>query len=260
MPEWIEYPPGTPSWVDLTTSDVDAAAGFYGALFGWEAVEAGPPEETGGYRMFTLGGALVGGLGPKMSDDQVTAWATYIATADADATAEAVQRAGGQVAVAPMDVMTAGRMAVFADPTGAFFGVWQPGDHRGAQVVNADGALTWNEVETDDPEAAKRFYADVFGWDAEPIEVDGKVVYVTLKLGGRTIGGLLPQLPPGVPPNWLVYFGVADLDAAAAQVEQLGGSVLMPRRDVPAGSFAVFADPQGAVFACLQGAYDPPPG
>jgi predicted enzyme related to lactoylglutathione lyase len=164
----------------------------------------------------------------------------------------------------PMDVMTAGRMAVIADAAGgAVFGIWQAGEHRGAQVVNQDGALSWNELGTRDPEAAQRFYADVFGWTATPIEFEGQVVYFSWQLDGRTIGGMLPmgdQFPAEVPPNWLAYFGAADLDAAAAEIERLGGRVLMPRREVPAGAFAVFADSQGAAFACVQGTYDPPPG
>src|SRR4051794_9080682 len=209
--------------------------------------------------MFTLDGALAGGLSPMMGQGQPPAWMTYMATADADATAAAVRSAGGSVIVEPMDVMASGRFGVFADDVGAVFGVWQPGEHRGAQAVNRDGALTWDELATAEPEAAQLFYGAVFGWTLDPIEDGGRVVYASWKLDGRLIGGLLPQLPAGVPPNWLVYFGVPDLDAGVAEAERLGARTLLPRRDVPAGAFAVLADPQGATFALLRGAYAPPP-
>ena len=260
----IDYPPGTPSWVDLTTSDVDAAAAFYGALFGWETVEAGPVEETGGYQMFTLDGALVAGLGPIVAVGQSPTWTTYVSSADVDATAAAVRDAGGSVVVPPLDVMSAGRMGAFADAAGgAVFGVWQPREHRGAQVVNRDGALAWNELDTHDPDAARSIYGAAFGWTAEPIEFEGQVVYHSWKLDGRTIGGMLPMgegFPAEIPANWVTYFGMEDLGEAGTAIERLGGRVMVPAQQMPNGSFAVFADPQGAVFAGWQGTYDPPPG
>ncbi len=64
------YDPGTPSWVDLSTPDVEASAKFYGELFGWEAVEAGPPEETGGYRIIMREGKAVGGMMGLMDPNQ----------------------------------------------------------------------------------------------------------------------------------------------------------------------------------------------
>jgi predicted enzyme related to lactoylglutathione lyase len=254
----IEYPPGTPSWVDLSSPDPDASAGFYGELFGWTAREAGS-----GYRIFTLGGDSVGGLAPAQ-EGQPPHWTTYVAVADADATQSKVEAAGGRTLFGPIDVGGAGRMALFADGAGgALFGIWQPGYNRGAQVVNAPGALTMNELDTRDPDGAKRFYGEVFGWVVQPVaEQDGKLVYASLKLDGRLIGGLLPMdenFPAEVPANWLAYFGVDDLDATRARARELGGSVRVERVDVPAGSFSVLADPHGAVFAILQGAFDPPP-
>src|SRR4051794_38245060 len=239
----IEYPPGTPSWVDLSTPDVDAAVGFYCALFGWDATEPGPVEETGGYRMFTLNGASVAGVAPIMQEGQPTVWSTYIATDDADDLARRVEAAGGGVIAAPFDVMDAGRLAIFTDAAGgAVFGAWQPGVHRGAQVVNQVGALSWNELDTRDPEAAQRFYGEVFGWAATPLGPEGEAAYYSFALGGRTIGGMLPMgdlFPPEVPANWVTYFGSEDLESTTTQVKRLGGNLLMPRREVPAGAFAV---------------------
>ena len=83
--EMQSYAPGTPCWIDLGIPDPDGAAAFYGALFGW-ACEEGPPE-AGGYRMCMLRGHAVAGLGPQMNPDLPPFWSTYIAVADADATA-----------------------------------------------------------------------------------------------------------------------------------------------------------------------------
>ena len=112
-----EYAPGTPSWVELSAPDTDAAAAFYGDLMGWSATEPGPVEETGGYRMFQQGDQRVAGLMGHMQEGQPTIWATYVSVADADDTAAKVKDAGGNVMVEPMDVMDIGRMAFFVDPT-----------------------------------------------------------------------------------------------------------------------------------------------
>lgn len=260
----IESPPGTPSWVDLSSPDPDASARFYGELLGWDALSAGPADATGGYRIFTLGGASVGGLGPAREGDPPH-WTTYIATDDADATQARVEAAGGRTLMPVHDVLDAGRMALFADGAdGVTFGIWEPGRNRGAQVVNRPGALTWNELDTRDPDGADRFYGAVFGWTAEPVaERDGRLLYASLKLDGRTIGGMMPigeTFPAEVPASWLVYFGVDGLDAARARAQELGAGVRVERLDMPAGAFSILSDPQGAVFAIWEDSFEPPPG
>src|SRR4051794_41648659 len=100
MPEVSEYAPGTPSWVDLASPDPDAAAAFYGGLLGWEAVETGPVEETGGYRMLQLGGSDDPGLGPTHGDGQPAEWATYVRTDHAGAAAAQVCDAGRHAVIA----------------------------------------------------------------------------------------------------------------------------------------------------------------
>jgi predicted enzyme related to lactoylglutathione lyase len=243
------YPPGTPTWVDLSTPDVDAGRAFYQTLFGWTTDEPAPPE-YGGYAMFRKDGKLVAGSGPVMEGGH-PAWTTYVRTADAAATAAKVREAGGEVVVEPMQVMTAGSMAILKDPTGAYFGVWQNGDHTGAELFNAPGALTWNELGTRDTEAAKRFYGAVFGWTAKGDN------YIEWQLDGKTIGGCndmnAQQMPDSIPAHWLVYFAVPSTDDAAEKVKELGGTVNMPPMDIPGmGRFAVVADPQGAVFAVFS--------
>jgi predicted enzyme related to lactoylglutathione lyase len=156
------WPPGTPSWVDLQTTDPDSSRAFYSELFGWEFQVGGP--ETGFYGMGTLRGHEVAGVGGMQEGVERPVWTTYLATADVDETVSKIGDAGGMVIAGPFDVMEFGRMAVFADPTGAVAGLWQAGTHIGVQLANEPGGLIWNEVMTRDYDRAKQFYADVFGY------------------------------------------------------------------------------------------------
>ncbi len=242
------YEPGVPMWVDLGSPDVAASQRFYGQLFGWQAQDLGP--DAGGYTMFLLDGKMAAAVGPLMSPQQPPAWSTYVCTSDATATARAVEQAGGTVVMEPFDVMDQGRMGVFTDSGGAYFSVWQPGKHTGAEVVNVPGAFSWNELATRDIDGAKRFYGAVFGWGAE---THGD--YTEWKLGGRSIGGAMPmgdRYPPNVPPHWLVYFTVANTDEIVQRAQQLGARVMAPPQDIPQGRFAVLVDPQGATFGVIQ--------
>jgi len=255
-----EYAPGTPSWVELSSPDPDASAAFYREVLGWSPTEPGAPE-TGGYRMFQSGGKNVAGLMGHMQEGQPTAWMTYISVADADETAERVGAAGGNVIVAPMDVMDLGRMAVFADPTGAAFGVWQPKAFAGADLVNEPVSLTWNEVHTRDTDADKAFYGSVFGWAAgKPSFAGAPDTYTVWQLDGRNVGGMMEMVegmfPPDTPPHWSVCFAVADADATVAKAGECGGTVVAEPVDMPIGRFAALIDPQGAWFTIMQPAAD----
>lgn len=240
-------PPGTPVWVDLSTSDLDAGRGFYEQLFGWTSDVTTDPQ-AGGYTLFRYDGKLVAGAGPLMNGGH-PAWNTYIRTDDAAQTAEKVREAGGEVVLEPMKVMDQGTMAVFRDPTGAYVSVWQFDQMTGAELYNVPVSLAWNELSTRDPAAARRFYGAVFGWEGEGEDKD----YVQWQLGGKTIGGMMDmgahQVPEQVPPHWLVYFTVPDADATAARTLELGGTVRVPAFDAPGlGRITVIADPQGAVL------------
>jgi predicted enzyme related to lactoylglutathione lyase len=231
--------------------DPQQAADFYGALFGWDAPPG--PEEAGGYRVAMVGDAAVAGIGSQQNPGPPV-WATYVAVESADATAETVTAMGGQVLLPPMDVLTAGRMAVFLDPVGAVFSVWQPNEHPGAELVNEPGAWSWCELVTTDVPASKAFYGAVFGWGSET-HGDGPGAYTEWKVAGRSVGGMMekpPMMPAEVPPHWAVYFSVADTEDAVARVQELGGSVVMPPMDVEPGRFAVVSDPAGAVFNVIK--------
>lgn len=251
--EMTAYEPGTPSWIDLGAPDPDAAAAFYEGLFGWTC-EQGPPE-SGGYRMCMLRGKPVAGLGPQQNPDMPPFWTTYISVDDADAAAARVTELGGTVIVEPMDVMEAGRMAVLADPTGAFFSVWQPGLHAGAGLVNEPGTLGWNELVTTDTEASAAFYSALFDWEADIHADNPGGPYTEWKLNGRPIAGMMPKppmMPAEAPSMWSVYFIVDDADEAAAKVTELGGAVMMGPMDIAPGRFAVVADPGGAIFNIMK--------
>ncbi|HZQ27024.1 MAG TPA: VOC family protein [Acidimicrobiales bacterium] len=254
MPEMTGYANGVPSWVDLSSPDIAASAAFYGGLFGWQFQDAGP--DAGGYGMFLLRGKMVAGLGPLQDPNQPPAWSTYVNVDDADTTVKTAREEGATVFVEPMDVMDAGRMAIFADPTGAVAGIWQPGQHRGAQLVNEPGAFCWNELNTRDPDRAKAFYAAVFGWEADTQSMgEGGPSYTEFKVGGRSVAGMMDmrgRLPDEAPPHWLVYFAVDDTDQTVATATQQGGMTFMPPMDLPVGRFAVLGDPEGAVFAVIK--------
>ena len=255
MSERSSYAPGTPCWVDLATPDLEAAEKFYGPLLGWEIPELPNSAEMGGYRRAKKAGRDVAGAMPLMQEGQPPAWGTYVAVADADTTAAAVKDAGGSVISVPMDVMELGRMAIFADPTGAVFGIWQPGTFAGAELVNEPGALAWNELGTRDPGAAKAFYAAVFGWGFRDNDMGEMGTYTEWLNGEDSIGGMLDisgRLPDEIPAHWLVYFAVENTDAAIETVKSSGGNVPFGPVDIPAGRFAVGADPWGAAFAVIQ--------
>ncbi len=241
------YEPGVPSWIDIGVLDQQLAADFYGALFGWDAPPG--PEEMDGYRIAMVGDAAVAGIGPQESPGRPM-WATYVNVVSADDTATSVVAQGGTVIVAPLDVMDAGRMAVFADPIGAAFSVWQPNQFPGAQLVNEPGTYSWSELVTDDVDASKQFYGAVFGWTFDT-HGDGPHAYTEFKVGDRSVGGMMTrplQMPAEVPPNWGVYFAVEDTDAAVERVKELGGALVMPATDIEPGRFAVVSDPAGGVF------------
>lgn len=255
MSERTSYAPGTPCWVDLATPDLDAAEKFYGSLLGWEIPELPNSAEMGGYRRAKKDGKDVAGAMPLMQEGQPPAWSTYIAVADADATTAAVKDAGGSVISEPMDVMDLGRMAIFADPEGAVFGIWQPGTFAGAELVNEPGAFSWNELNTGNAVAAKEFYGRVFGWEFEDRETENADSYVIGMVDGDRVAGMLEmsgRVPSEAPPHWNTYFTVEDTEAAIAQVEGGGGAKVMGPMDVEVGRIAVVHDPWGAIFSVIK--------
>lgn len=254
MAETRTYAPGTPSWVDLSTTDMEAAKKFYGTLFGWEAADLGP--DAGGYMFFKNQGKDVAGVGPVQQAGQPSAWMVYFDTDDADAVATKIEEAGGKVVAPAFDVLDAGRMAMFQDPIGTFFSVWQPMRMGGAQITNEPNSFAWAELNARGVDSAKPFYMQVFGWGDKTSPMgEGRPPYTEWQVQGNTVAGAMEMasmVPPQVPNHWLIYFAVPDVDAATARVGQLGGQTQSPPMDFPGGRFSIVQDPQGAVFGLMK--------
>lgn len=258
MGQRTQHTPGTFSWTDLNTTDQEAAKAFYSALFGWEITDM-PAGEGVNYSMAAIDGKWVAAISPQPQQQREAgvppAWNSYITVENIDEAAARAGELGATVHAGPFDVLEAGRMAVVQDPQGAWFLLWQARDHIGAGLVNAPGALSWNELGTPDLEGSAKFYGDLLGWTTTPMEGDQPYLVISTA-DGHSNGGIRPPAPPGAPPFWLVYFATADIDASTARVGELGGNVLMAPMDIGIARIAVVQDPQGAVFALYSGALD----
>jgi uncharacterized protein len=257
MQETPDYKPGTFCWVELGTTDGEAAKKFYTELFGW-GFNDHPMGPDMVYTMLTLEGKDVGAL-YKMPSEMTSQgippnWMSYASVTSADESAAKAKELGGTLMKEPFDVMDVGRMAVVQDPTGAVFAIWQAGTHKGAGVVNVPNSLCWNELATPDTAKAGDFYAGLFGWDKDTRDMGG-MTYTSFTNGGRPAGGMYTPTPEmgAIPPNWLVYFAVDDTDAKLAKANELGATTIAPAMDIPSvGRFAVIQDPQGAVFGIIK--------
>jgi uncharacterized protein len=273
MPERDGYIPGVPCWVDASEPDPQAATEFYGELFGWDFEDVMPPDAPGRYFTARLRGLDVAAVGSiPEGAPPMAMWNTYIWVDSADETASKVRDAGGTVVMEPFDIFDSGRMAVFADPEGATFSVWQAKEHKGARLVNEHGSLNFNGLNTRDVDGAKAFYGSVFGWTT--LALPGGAEMWTLPGYGdyleRDNPGLrkltadagapeefvdvvasinaIPDDQTDTPPHWSVTFGVEDADAIAAKAAELGGKVIAAPFDAPWVRMTVIADPQGATL------------
>ena len=267
------YLPGVPCWIDTSQPDPEAAVAFYNGLFGWDFEDVMPPGSAGKYFIARLRGGDVAAVSSQPeSGPPMAVWNTYVWVESADEAASKVLASGGRVLMDPFDIMGAGRMAVFADPEGAAFCVWQAKEHKGAQIVNEPGSLNFNGLNTRDPEGAKSFYGSLFGW--QPLGLGGGAEMWRLPgygsfleqsdpgLGERMASTGAPEGfadvvatlnpiaadQPDVPAHWSVTFAVDDADATAARAAELGGQVVVPPFDAPWVRMSVITDPQGATF------------
>ena len=277
MPERDGYIPGVPCWIDTSQPDPEAAVEFYRQLFGWEFEDVMPPGSEGKYFIGRIRGLDVAAVGSiPEGAPQMATWNTYIWVDSADETTAKVKEAGGSVMMEPFDVMKAGRMAVFTDPEGAVFFVWEAREHKGSQVVNEHGSNNFNNLNTRDLESAKAFYGAVFGW--KTLDLDGGAQMWALPAYGDHLEELTPGLrkgmeemgapsgfadvvaginpipddQPDTPPHWSLTFAVDDADEIAAKATELGAKVLVPPFDAPWVRMAVIADPQGATFVASK--------
>jgi predicted enzyme related to lactoylglutathione lyase len=277
MPQRDGYIPGVPCWIDSNQPDPEAAAEFYRGLFGWEVEDVMPPGSEGRYFMARIRGldvAAVGSIPPGAPPNAV--WNTYIWVDDVDETAAKVRDAGGTALREPFDVLDSGRMAVFADPEGAAFSVWQAREHKGARIVNEAGSLNFNGLGTRDVEGAKAFYGAVFGWQTMTVgggnemwtlpgygdhleESTPGLREMVAEMGGPAgfedvVASInpIPDDQPDVRPHWSVTFATDDADATAAKAAELGGTVVVPPFDAPWVRMTLIADPAGATVIASQ--------
>jgi predicted enzyme related to lactoylglutathione lyase len=260
MSERDGFEPGVPCWVDTWQPDADAAVAFYTRLFGWEAEDTMPADVPGKHFMCRLRGRDVAAVASRPeAAPEVTAWDTYVWVDSAEDAAGKAAHAGGSILMEPFDSLDGGRIAVVTDPAGAAIGLWQPGTHGGAQLVNEPGAWSMSQLATPDPEGARAFYAAVFGWQPESFDFGG-LEATMWRLPGFEGGEpeqpvprdlVAVMVPPqdGAPAHWSVDFWTGDADAAAERAVELGGRVLVPPFDTPVGRTGVLADPQGAAFS-----------
>lgn len=257
MPEITAHKPGTFCWTDLSTPDPQASKGFYTRIFNWEPNDM-PLGEGMVYSMMQVSGKEAAAISPQMEEQKAQGmppyWSVYVAVESADETCRKATAAGGKVVMEPMDVFDQGRLAMIQDPTGAVLGLWEPLTMNGARVLGEPGAITWNELSTDDMESAKKFYGTVFGWESETQDTQGGP-YVVFSMAGEQLAGMMQKTEQmaDVPNNWMIYFNVASCDTTVQQAAAAGGRIIVPAMDIPdVGRFAVIQDPQGAVFSILE--------
>jgi len=220
---------------------------FYTELFGWDYEDFGPDS---GYGQFRKDGKQVAGIGAATDESRGPSWTVYLASPDVEQTARTVVEYGGQTVVAPMEIRDQGAMAVFADPSGAFFNVWQAGEHAGSELFNVPGSLGWADLFTPDVEAVKPFYNAVFGMRFEETNM-GPEPYTLVSVGDEQIAGMFsPPGGEGMPAYWMPYFHVDDVDASMETAVRAGAKELM-RSDYPGGRLGILSDPQGATFGIL---------
>lgn len=264
MGKRTSYEPGTFSYAELATTDIADAKRFYGGLFGWQFEDVPVPDGEP-YTVARIEGDSVAGLTPQQPQQREAGipphWFNYVTVASADETAARAKELGGTVHAGPFDVMDIGRMAVIADPTGAMFGIWEPGSGIGAERVNEPGCLTWNDLATNDVDAATEFYAGLFGWSVEKLDTGDAPAYWSIAHAGAAAGrnGGMRELTPDeerIPPNWAAYFAVESVDESLAKAQGLGGGTVFGPLDVPTGRFAAIHDQQGAVFSIVEAEFD----
>ena len=250
----VDLKHGMFAWTDLIAHDPSGANTFYGGLFGW--IPAGLPDHpASAYTLFTIDGERVAGLTPMSEPMKAQGvppmWVSYILVDDVDAVADRVEGLGGRVHLPPMDVVDSGRMSMFGDPSGGSVALWQAGTHQGAERFNEPGCMSWNELMTRDPLAARAFFAELLGWTFEEVDLGDRGTYHLIRVGDRPNGGIMAfpdEVPEDVPPFWDVYFAVDDVAESAARVASLGGQIIIPPTEIPMGTFAFASDPRGARF------------
>lgn len=244
-----------PIWLDLSATDPEKARAFYSKVFGWK-IDVNPDPQYGGYATAKIDGKDVAGIGPKQDPSGPSAWMVYVGSSDADDTVKKTKAAGGKVVVEPMQVGPQGRMVVIQDPTGAFLGIWEPGQMKGAGAMRSENTFSWAELNSRGIDKATPFYSKVFGWGVKSNDMGpNNPPYLEFQVGGESVGGgmeMNPMVPKEVPSYWMPYFGAKNVDAAHERATAAGASEMVPPTDFPGGRFSILSDPEGAAFGIMS--------
>src|SRR5262245_28061915 len=236
-------------WHDLSTTDLEAAKRFYTELLGWD-VEVWKPGEMD-YSMISAKGSQHGGFG-EAQGGAPSHWLGHVVVDDLDAAGKRAQGSGGTILHGAIDIPEVGKILIVRDPQGAVISAFQP--TAGSDATVPEGVFAWDELYTNDVDAAKRFYREVFGWDSDDTDMGGWT-YTLFKTGETQVAGCM-TIPEGegTPPHWYPYLATDDVDAATEKAKQLGGKVYHGPTDIPGdmGRFSVLADPSGATFGLHQ--------
>jgi predicted enzyme related to lactoylglutathione lyase len=232
-------------WHEQVSSDPKQAQDFYTQLFGWDAEVFKPGEID--YTMISSGGQSHGGFGKAQEGAPPPHWLSHVRVENVDETVEKVENAGGKLLAGPFEMGEVGRMAIIADPQGAFLGIYQPLQEGPVP----EGVFVWDELGTTDVEGAEQFYGEVFGWTTKDMGPDFGG-YRIFQVGETGIGGVMKLQDETFPATWIPYVGVEDADATVTKALGLGASTIVEGMDVPTvGRIAVIKDPQGAVFGII---------
>jgi uncharacterized protein len=248
-------------WHDLNTKDIEGSKRFYSEIFGWKLENS----DNGPYHHIKAGDEMIGGMRQMGADEpQPTSWLGYIVVDDVAATVAKITSANGKVYMPTTTLPNVGTFAVTADPTGGVFAPWKSaraGEDAERVGLPKPSTFAWDELITTDPDAATRFYATVFGWEPQAVDMGPGGTYTLLQRQGvknakgdpASAGGIM-KAPEGVPySHWLAYVQVDNTDEISERATRLGAKVVVPPTDIPnVGRFACWLDPQQAAIAVIQ--------
>jgi len=244
----MSYDHGRFVWFELLTKDIDKAKSFYLETLPWK-VEPMSMQDGSTYQLLKASAPFGGFMSPR--GDVPTAWVSYVSVADVDATAKKIKKAGGTLHMDAFDVPGVGRMQPVSDPHGGMLCLFK-GATGDPDKVEGLGAVHWNELWTQDPEASLAFYEGVFGYTHDAMKMPNGTYYM-LKHRDQMRGGMLQAPSSDIPTMWLQYVTVADCDAALARAKKNGATIVAEPVDAQGvGRFGIFRDPLGGSIGVIK--------
>jgi uncharacterized protein len=248
---------GRPVWYELMTTDMKAAENFYKTVVGWTTKPFDGASQP--YTMFNRSSDVsVGGVMTKPPEVKAPPfWAMYIGVPKLEEAVAHMKRLGAKSHTEVIEIPNVGRLQMWMDPQGAAFHIIEPAPTEQRPEKAAEvGEVSWHELMTTDWAAAMKFYHEAFGWEpSDQMDMGPAGKYQMFNRPHGMIGGIMNKPPEmaNVPPNWMIYFRVPDVDTAAERIKANGGRILSGPMEVPGGDRVLSAaDPQGAAFGLHQ--------